>query len=119
MRSFSVRCEYASVVTLREIAKLWPSMTAAQQSNLMWRALDVSTEMDPRVYKSLPKHVVHFDANLNDVDVTRLKQLGGLWCEIAPSMQQELLDQVQDCKVEWPSSVMAVRPVGHQQFATS
>lgn len=104
MRSVAVKCDADSAALLRAIAKLWPRVIAAQQSNLMSEAFDLS---DANFRSSLnsgelrinttPSCRIQFDNDkMAETDAFRFRELCRLWPSLRRSSQEQLLGRVED-----------------------
>lgn len=85
MKSIALVCDVEAVRRLRLIAKLWPQLVAAQQSNLLHAALADYREPGPNNYSC--RHVTYNPAVMDAVSRTRLKQLAELWPGLSPAVQ--------------------------------
>jgi hypothetical protein len=103
MRSVAVKCDADSAARLRTIAKLWPRVIAAQQSNILRDAENYSDSnfrahlrAGDLTVNSQPSIRIRFNNEaMSPMDEIRLIELIELWSSLRPSSQEQLIDTVE------------------------
>jgi hypothetical protein len=104
MKSIAIVCDPDAAVRLRQIAKLWPRVIAAQQSNIVGEACDQADQAfleqlqdgTLQVKEATPRVRIPYDNNsMAPTDEFRLKELIRLWPGIRPSTQRDLVEKVE------------------------
>ena len=93
MKSVAMICEPDAAVRLRRIAKLWPRVIAAQQSNILaeaYQAAVFTTPTDGTQFR------IQWDNNaMAPIDEFRLKELIKCWPAMRPTTQKDTLEHVE------------------------
>lgn len=104
MKSIAIVCDPDAAVRLRQVAKLWPRVIAAQQSNILAEAYDAAdrafqshlTDGTLQVKAKGPRVRIQWDNNaMAPTDEFRLRELIKCWPALRPAVQQDLLEHAE------------------------
>jgi hypothetical protein len=92
MKSIAIACDSDAAVRLRKIARLWPRVIAAQQSNMLSVALDAAVFSEPQG----PQFRIQWDNKaMAPTDEFRLRELIKCWPALRPSVQKDLVEHAE------------------------